>query len=99
MKYLFQLLMVLIAVLCAVTNIYSAEKPNIVFMMADNLGYGDLGCYGSARHRTPRLDRAAKEGATHEKRRRSSPATGTTLFFSTWHTCTSMGRCACPRSI
>jgi arylsulfatase A-like enzyme len=37
-------------------------KPNIVFIMADDLGYGDLGCYGQKRIQTPHIDRLAKEG-------------------------------------
>lgn len=37
-------------------------KPNVVIMNMDNLGYGDIGCYGSTGHRTPRLDRLADEG-------------------------------------
>ncbi|HEY1380969.1 MAG TPA: arylsulfatase [Gemmataceae bacterium] len=37
-------------------------KPNIVFILADDLGYGDLGCYGQERIRTPRIDRMASEG-------------------------------------
>jgi len=36
--------------------------PNIVFIMADDLGYGDLGCYGQARIQTPNIDRLAAEG-------------------------------------
>jgi len=36
--------------------------PNIVFIMADDLGYGDLACYGSTIKRTPRLDQMADEG-------------------------------------
>ena len=38
------------------------EKPNIVFIMADDLGYGDLGCYGCEDIQTPNLDRLASEG-------------------------------------
>lgn len=38
------------------------EKPNVVLVFADDLGYGDLACYGSTTHRTPNLDRLAGEG-------------------------------------
>jgi arylsulfatase A-like enzyme len=38
------------------------EQPNVVLILADDLGYGDLGCYGNARNRTPHLDRLAREG-------------------------------------
>ena len=39
-----------------------AEKPNIVFIVADDLGYGDLGCYGQKHIRTPSIDKLAAEG-------------------------------------
>lgn len=38
------------------------RRPNLVFILADDLGYGDLGCYGQERIRTPELDRMADEG-------------------------------------
>jgi arylsulfatase A-like enzyme len=37
-------------------------KPNVVFILADDLGWADLGCYGSTFYETPNLDRLAKEG-------------------------------------
>src|SRR5947209_1166511 len=60
----------LVALLCAVGLVTSpagaadppAKKPNIVFILADDLGYGDLGCYGQDKIRTPKLDRMASEG-------------------------------------
>ena len=38
------------------------RPPNVIFIIADDLGYGDLGCYGQQRIRTPHLDRIAAEG-------------------------------------
>ena len=40
----------------------SPEKPNIIYVVADDLGYGDLGCYGQKVIETPHLDRLAREG-------------------------------------
>ena len=38
------------------------EKPNVIYIMADDLGYGDLGCFGQQQIATPRLDQMAKDG-------------------------------------
>lgn len=40
----------------------SASKPNIVFILADDLGYGELGCYGNTFNETPHMDRLAAQG-------------------------------------
>jgi arylsulfatase A-like enzyme len=40
----------------------AASRPNIVFMLADDAGYGDFGCYGQQRIKTPNIDRMAAEG-------------------------------------
>ena len=40
----------------------SDSSPNIIFIMTDDLGYGDLGCYGQKKIQTPNIDRIAREG-------------------------------------
>lgn len=40
----------------------AADRPNIVLVLADDLGYGDLGCYGAKNAHTPELDKFASEG-------------------------------------
>ena len=52
---------VVLTVLLA-SGLFAADKPNVVILFADDLGYGDLGCYGSPTIRTPNLDRMAAEG-------------------------------------
>lgn len=39
-----------------------AEKPNVLFILVDDLGYSDIGCYGNSLHETPGIDRLAAEG-------------------------------------
>ncbi len=38
------------------------RKPNIIYILADDLGYGDLSCYGQRKFKTPNIDRLAEEG-------------------------------------
>jgi arylsulfatase A-like enzyme len=52
----------LIVILAFATQVF-AEKPNIVFILADDLGYGDLACYGAKDAATPHIDQMAREGA------------------------------------
>ena len=64
-------------ILCLVTlaaALYSvaADRPNIVFILADDLSYGDLSSYGSSKVQTPNIDRLAIEGK--EVHRRPYPA-------------------------
>ncbi|MEC5127585.1 arylsulfatase [Verrucomicrobiales bacterium BCK34] len=40
----------------------AAEKPNLIFILADDLGYGDVGCFGQEKIKTPRIDAMAKKG-------------------------------------
>lgn len=40
----------------------SAPRPNIIVILADDLGYADVACYGGTRHRTPHIDALAREG-------------------------------------
>lgn len=45
----------------------SQAKPNIILIIADDLGYGDLGCYGQQKIRTPHIDRLATQGIRMEQ--------------------------------
>jgi arylsulfatase A-like enzyme len=40
----------------------TVKKPNFIIIFCDDLGYGDIGCFGSKKHRTPNIDRMADEG-------------------------------------
>ena len=45
-----------------------SEKPNVVLIVADDLGGCDLGCYGSTFYKTPHLDKLAREGLARHAR-------------------------------
>lgn len=46
----------------ALLPIFAQQKPNIIFILADDLGYGDLGCYGQTKIETPNIDSLAHKG-------------------------------------
>jgi arylsulfatase A-like enzyme len=55
-------LSVLIFLLISLPAVSADSKPNILFILADDLGWSDLGCYGSPFQETPHLDQLAREG-------------------------------------
>ena len=46
----------------APTSAIAQQSPNIIYILADDLGIGDLGCYGQQKIKTPNIDRMAREG-------------------------------------
>ena len=57
-----RIVLVMLAAAAAVCSAAVARPPNIVLIMADDLGYGDVGCYGATKVRTPNIDRLAAGG-------------------------------------
>ncbi|MCH7227906.1 arylsulfatase [Haloferula sp. A504] len=51
----------------------AAERPNVVFILADDLGYGELGCYGQEKIPTPNIDRLAVEGTRFTRHYSGAP--------------------------
>jgi N-acetylgalactosamine-6-sulfatase len=64
-----------LATLFASVTVFGAERPNVVFLFADDMGWGDLRCYGHPYAKTPNLDKLASEG------------TRFTQFYATGVTC------------
>ena len=60
------------------SNLLSAQgpdqtRPNILFILADDLGYGDLGCYGQEKILTPNIDELARQGMKFTQHYSGSP--------------------------
>ncbi|HIJ52091.1 MAG TPA: sulfatase [Planctomycetes bacterium] len=55
------------------TDRASAQKPNIIFILADDLGWAELGCYGNTFNETPNLDRLASQGIKFTNAYASAP--------------------------
>jgi len=51
------------------TTFAVGDKPNIILIMADDLGFETIGCFGNTSYKTPRIDKMAAEGVTFEKKR------------------------------
>ena len=64
------------------------EKPNIIYIMCDDMGYGDLGCYGQQYIATPNLDRMAAQGMRFTQAYAGSPvsAPSRASFMTGQHT-------------
>ena len=76
------------AALAASRRTFAAERqparPNVLFILADDLGWGDLSCYGRPDYRTPNLDRLAREGTRFTQAYSASPVcTPTRCAFMT----------------
>ena len=56
------ILFAVLAVGLALISASAAPKPNIIFILADDIGYGDFACYGATRVKTPHVDQLAREG-------------------------------------
>ena len=71
--YHFNLLIVLTLVGSLVSTAQQKNNPNIIYIYADDLGYGELGCYGQQKIRTPNLDQMAREGMRFTQHYSSAP--------------------------
>ena len=68
----------------SVPDVSAAGRPNILFILADDLGWGDLSCYGRPDFQTPNLDRLAKEGVRFTNAYSAAPVcTPTRVAFHT----------------
>lgn len=64
---------VLMSFLMVTSCLVAAKKPNIIFILADDLGYSELGCFGQTKIKTPHLDQMAKEGMRLTRHYSGSP--------------------------
>jgi arylsulfatase A-like enzyme len=65
--------MLMLCAWCAASSSAESKTPNVVFILADDLGWGDLSCHGSRFIKTPNLDRLAREGTDFHHFNTASP--------------------------
>lgn len=59
---------------CLITSlVFAQQKPNVIYIYADDMGYGELGSYGQQKIKTPNLDKIAKEGIKFTQHYTGSP--------------------------
>jgi N-acetylgalactosamine-6-sulfatase len=64
---MFRLLLAVLSLLGTVATSTASERPNVVFILLDDLGWGDFHCYGHPYSKTPHIDRLAAEGTRFEQ--------------------------------
>ncbi len=58
---------------CLWASLLASQQPNIIFILADDLGYGELGCFGQTKIKTPNLDKLAQQGMKLTRHYSGSP--------------------------
>ena len=70
---------------CQKTEKKDSQLPNIIYILADDLGYGELGAYGQTKIKTPNLDRLAAQGMRFHSTLHRRPSLCTfSLYVSYW---------------
>ena len=87
---LLSILRALLLLMIATASLHAqqASKPNIIFILADDLGYGDLSCYGQKHFQTPNIDKLADQGIRFTSHYAGAPvcAPSRSVFMTGLHT-------------
>ena len=75
------------------------HRPNVVLILVDDMGFGDLGCYGNQQIKTPNIDRLAAEGVRFERYYSSAPICSPTRVASSCVGYTSTAASSIARSV
>ena len=65
--------LIILALVCIAQLSQAATKPNVIYIIADDLGYGDLSVYGQTNFSTPNIDAIAKKGILFKQHYSSAP--------------------------